>query len=193
MNWTTRSLAVLCAAFAAGCDKPATSRASATAEQPAEPAAVAQTCVGASDIVLRGQLHGALTDEVIARLSNTECRGMPRPAAQGLRLHFRTTGNDRGTPLTMILGIDDIGRGDAGDALRTTVTLIDEDGEQFFSTGQQDNCFSDVKRHEQTTEQLSTVEGVLWCTAAVPQINGPDSVRITDLYFSGIVTWPAEG
>ncbi|MEO0576173.1 MAG: hypothetical protein AAF004_11980 [Pseudomonadota bacterium] len=187
--------AVLAALTVAGCGSDTTTNASdrSTTDTPSRAASDARSCVTTAETVLRGTLHGAVRGTIAADAGTTECRGMPRPREQGLRLQFRTAGVSRMNlpPLVLILGIDTLGRGDTGSALRTTVTLIDEDQERFFSTGEQQSCFSDVLKHRALEQDAqSVITGTLWCTAAIPQVNGQRSVRISELDFEGVVSWP---
>lgn len=161
---------------------------------PSEPGSAGGGCPAAPRGVLSGTLYGALQRELATGSPSVACQGMPRPAERGIRLQFRVSPQTGDGPLVLIIGIDDIDRNDTGKSIRSTVTIIDESGNRFFSTGDQPSCFSDIERHRyRETELASDIEGVLWCTAAIPEINGENSVRLTELRFAGRVNWPAEG
>ncbi|MEM7611576.1 MAG: hypothetical protein AAF270_07865 [Pseudomonadota bacterium] len=150
-------------------------------------------CAASVPIVLRGELHGAVRGELVATSATTHCQGMQRPARNGVRLQFRIAKGEQISNLTMIVGIDKLGRGDVGEGLRTTLTIIDEDNDRFFSTGEQLSCFSDITENRpRPAANSSAISGIVWCTAAIPQINGNESVRLSELYFSGIVEWRDE-
>ena len=81
-------------------------------------------CAASAPIVLRGELHGAVHGELVATSATTHCEGMQRPARNGVRLQFRIAKGEQISNLTMIVGIDKLGRGDVGEGLRTTLTII---------------------------------------------------------------------
>lgn len=178
---------VVSAALATGCD-----RSAKEAPGPAVSASAVNGCPAVGQAVLTGTLYGALQHELAVAPAAAACQGMPRPAQRGVRLQFRVTpAIDRG-PLVFIIGIDNVDRDDTGTSIRSTVTIIDEDANRFFSTGDQPSCFSDIQRNRyRAAESASDIEGVLWCTAAIPEVNGEQSVRVTELRFAGRVTWPA--
>ena len=140
---------------------------------------------------MAGPLFGALAGQLSAHAEPASCAGRTRPGAAGVRLQFRAEPTPELPALVVILGIDDLQREQAGNALRTTVTLIDEDAQRFFSTAGQPSCFSDIARHTALRDRLYTeLAGTLWCTSAVPALNGTGTVRITGLEFNGVVKWP---
>ena len=143
--------------------------------------------------VVAGKLHGGIAGDLRAMAANTLCSGMARPAARGLRLRFQTASPDGGDTLTLIFGIDALERGDIGSGIRTTVTVIDEGKQRFFSTGDQHNCFSDITKHtESDSPDTTRIDGVVWCTSAVPELNGASSIRMPEILFRGRVAWPGE-
>lgn len=135
-------------------------------------------------------LFGAVSGPLTARSEPATCAGRERPTGNGIRLHFQTHQDDASGSRTIILGIDALEAGKTADALRTTVTLVDESAQRFFSTGEQGNCFSDIQEHVSLREGLTRLNGLTWCTRAIPGINGNrESVRIRDLAFSAVVEW----
>lgn len=141
--------------------------------------------------VLQGDFYGAIQRQISGNPYNTECEGMPRPGANGVRLRFSHVATDQPSRLTLIIGIDELPRLGVGESLRTTLTIIDEENSRFFSSGDRDNCFSDISAHTAVADSADTIiSGTLSCTAALPQINAEQSVRLTDLFFSGRVQWP---
>ncbi|MEN7341726.1 MAG: hypothetical protein AAAFM81_02240 [Pseudomonadota bacterium] len=143
--------------------------------------------------VISGQLHGGISGDLKAMPGETICNGMARPAARGLRLRFQATTIDSDDTLTLIFGIDTLARGDTGSGIRTTVTVIDEENKRFYSTGEQYSCFSDVTRHvESPSANTTQINGVVWCTAAVPELNGNTSIRMPEVQFRGLVQWPED-
>ena len=158
-------------------------------------AAPGPSCVGPAVTVLGGDVYGSLQRKITATVANTECRGMPRPGNNGARLQFvyqpaRGTADD--TALTVILGVDGLARLATGEGLRTTVTFVDQAGARIFSSADRDTCHSDVTAHEAGPRAgLTLVTGVAYCTAAIPEVNGDGSLRLTELRFSGHIRWPA--
>lgn len=149
----------------------------------------ANGCPADAASALEGALYGAV--EGSASEGTLRCEGMTRPADAGVRLRFEQQRTD-GATLVFIIGIDALQAGDTGSGIRSTLTIIDEQGQRFFSTGDRDSCYSDVSRHRYLAGQrLSLIDGVLWCTAAIPAINGASSIRLTELKFAGTVRWPA--
>ena len=72
--------------------------------------------------------------------------------------------------------------------------MIDERANRFYSTGRNDICYSDIDRHRFEAEQRrSYIQGVLWCTAAIPAINDASSIRVTELFFNGTTQWQPSG
>lgn len=135
-------------------------------------------------------LFGAVSGPMMAYSEPATCAGRERPTGNGIRLHFQTREDGASARRTIILGIDALEAGKTADALRTTVTLVDESARRFFSTGEQENCFSDVQQHVSLREGRTRLSGLTWCTRAIPGINGNrESVRVRDLEFSAVVEW----
>lgn len=154
------------------------------------PASAASTCPLVDGPVMAGKLHGEISGDITADPGLTSCEGMSRPGDIGIRLRFGTRIPGSDDHLIAIFGIDKIRPGDTGEGIRTTVTLIDEARQRFFSTGEQNTCFSDVSTHEYDRDKNSSrIAGIVWCTAAIPQLNGERSVRMTEMNFVGDVAW----
>ena len=180
-----------CAALVVGCQRSGVNDPDNAPQPPAS--AADDRCPAAPQGVLSGTLYGALKHELAPGRLSVTCQGMPRPAERGIRLQFRVSPQTGEGPLVLIIGIDDIDRNDTGESIRSTVTIIDESGNRFFSTGDQPSCFTDIERHLYREDDLaSDIGGVLWCTAAIPEVNGDSSVRLTELRFAGRVNWPGE-
>ncbi len=182
---------IITLALCAACAKPA-----ATMEPAPTVAETATTpgCRVDRPLVLEGDLHGALDIRIAASATEVACRGMPRPADRGVRLQFELPEDELHGGIVLIIGIDDVDRAATGQSIRSTVTVIDEGGNRFFSTGTRPSCYTDIARHDyRDSDNVSEIDGVLWCTAAIPQINGADSIRLTELRFAGRVTWPGAG
>ncbi|MEO1327688.1 MAG: hypothetical protein AAFV47_13595 [Pseudomonadota bacterium] len=151
-------------------------------------AASIEACTAALQ-TLRGELFGALRGALSARAEPAICAGSRRPKG-GVRLRYRSEANESLPETLIILGIDSVEPGKTATALRTTVTMIDETNQRFFSTADQAHCFADITDHEVLHENVrSVVTGVLWCTAAIAAVSGEGSVRVRDLEFQSVIDW----
>ena len=124
------------------------------------------------------------------------CEGMRRPGGEGARLRFSgsigTGENER--QLALILAMPYLVEGAVGNEQPTRVTLIEEDQGRFFSTQENDTCWSDIYEQERDTSAASgdkayRIRGLLYCVAPVPELNGDGSVTLGDIEFDGRVSW----
>ncbi|MEL7310383.1 MAG: hypothetical protein AAFN07_02620, partial [Pseudomonadota bacterium] len=116
--------------------------------------------------------------------------GQERPTGSGIRLRFRIQSGDGLPEGQVILGIDALKPEDIGSGYRTTVTVIDEDQQLFYSTGEQDSCFSDIDTHTTLKPGVASIlSGNVWCTRAIPAVNATGSLRIRNWRFDGVVRW----
>ncbi|MEL7024050.1 MAG: hypothetical protein AAGL69_09915 [Pseudomonadota bacterium] len=139
---------------------------------------------------LTGDVFGTLEGDLEAEVDPGVCSGQERPTGSGIRLRFRIAAGDGLPEGLVILGIDALQPDQVGSGFRTTVTLIDEDQQLFYSTGDQDSCFSDIEAHETLQRgQASIVSGNVWCTRAIPAVNADGSLRIRNWRFDGVVRW----
>lgn len=139
------------------------------------------------------ELYGALSGSLDWR-ANLACEGMPRPAGQGARLRLSGPAPvDEDQQLALILGIRGLKRGATGDGLQTHVTLIAEDQGLFFSTTDAANCWSDIAEHAAIDGSVDAfrISGVLYCVAALPEINGSKSITLGELAFATTLNWKA--
>jgi hypothetical protein len=115
---------------------------------------------------------------------------MPRPTSKGARLRFAglTSENE---PLALIFGIPDLHPGATGVELPTNVTLIAENQGRFFSTPDTSSCWTDVLSQGllDGSSVRYGITGVLYCVAALAEVNGNSSITLGDLKFAGILDW----
>lgn len=181
------SLIILLPLLTVGCQKPAAKN---DVEAPAVSVAGNSSCPSSTQPVISGELHGSVNGQITGTAENTHCEGMSRPGNRGIRLRFQIRPADADSNVVMIFGVDQVEPEDKGTGIRTTVTLIDEGTQRFFSTGGQNSCFTDIDAHDYDVAlNLSRVKGIVWCTAAIPQVNGERSVRLTEMRFDGLVQW----
>ncbi|MEM6817588.1 MAG: hypothetical protein AAF578_02255 [Pseudomonadota bacterium] len=138
---------------------------------------------------LRGELFGALQGALSASAEPSLCGGNRRPKG-GVRLRYRSAANESLPDTLIILGIDSLKPGQTASALRTTVTVIDETNQRFFSTADQAHCFTDITDHAILRDDVrSLAAGVVWCTAAIAAVNGEGSIRVRELEFESVIDW----
>jgi hypothetical protein len=137
------------------------------------------------------RLYGAVAADLAWSSLQYECRGMPRPDGQGVRLFFAGHEESRDQRLAFILAIPEFDLNASGRELDSTLTVIEEGGGRFFSTAIEANCVTDISAIDRTgpgAEQL-VVRGDVFCIAPLPEVNGDSSVSIAELRFAGILEW----
>lgn len=114
---------------------------------------------------------------------------MPRPDGDGARLRFAGGLSDR--QIAFIIALPGLRRGVMSKELPTTVTLIEEGGGRFFSTVDQDLCWTDILELEadDRSEENYRISGRLYCVAPLTQVNGESDVLIPELEFRGQLDW----
>lgn len=147
---------------------------------------------------LRVETFGAIAARIDWHGDALTCEGMKRPHGKGARLRFagKVGVEDDQRPFAIILSIPDLRRGRAGDELPTRVTLIEEEAARFFSTRDSDICWSDVDEQSPIRRSDGTairdrymISGVTYCVAPVAELNGRDSITLSELEFSGQLQW----
>lgn len=120
------------------------------------------------------------------------CDGMPRPDGAGARLHFAGfTARDGQQPLSLILGLPGLTRGATASEIPTNVTVIAEDQGRFFSTPDTSSCWTDISSQELLVADGDRyrISGILYCVAALAEVNGDSSITLGDMNFSGVLDW----
>jgi len=146
------------------------------------------------DGLLSVELYGGIRAAVDWRASELSCTGMPRPDDEGARIRLSGpmgSGDDVRT-LAFILGLPSLEVGRTGAELPTNVTLIEEGTGRFFSTQDNNNCWTDVSAHESIDGEdgsLYRIEGTLYCVSPLAELNGNANVTFTELKFTGRLNW----
>lgn len=142
---------------------------------------------------LRARLVGAVSVELDWNSDELECSGMPRPEGNGARLRFAGPLPDADRRLAFIVAIPGLQRGIPGAEYATRVTVIEEGGGRFFSTSSLNNCLTDITALDELDESGDrfSIGGVLYCVSPLAEINGPSSLSIDRLEFSGLLDWSA--
>lgn len=162
------------------------------AEAPAEPAAApgdpGPGC--AAGAFLETRLVGAIDADIDWHGAGLACEGMPRPDEEGARIRFAgTVDNHR---LAIIIAMPALRRGETGAELSSNVTLIEEGAGRFFSTADNETCWTDVTWVEQTGDANGYgIGGTLYCVAPLVEVNGSASVSLSELQFRGLLDWSA--
>ena len=139
---------------------------------------------------LSTELFGGLAGKIEWTSTNFECEGMPRPGGNGVRLRF--AGNIDGEhKLAIIIALPELRRGETGNEYQSKVTLIEEGVGRFFTTGDNDICWTDIVELESADESDSdfSIGGTLYCVAPLTEINGDSDITIRDLKFRGQLDW----
>ena len=185
---------IVAASLIASCgEKPADSAADDTpvASFLPSPAPAAEGC-GESGY-LRGALFGAFEGPLDWHGESIDCQGMPRPDSLGARIRFAGIAGDSHASIALIIAIPGLERATTASELPSNVTLIEEGGGRFFSTGDLDSCWTDIERQVAIDPlgDLYSIDGRLYCIAPLAEVNGESSLSISELSFSGLLDWSA--
>jgi len=161
---------------------------------PTAVAEVAATVSCGEQGYLSTELFGALAGKIEWTATDLECEGMPRPAGNGARLHFAgnvSSGESDDLKIAFIIALPELRRGDTGTEYQSKVTVIAEGVGRFFSTGDNDICWTDILELERIEDSDSdfSIGGTLYCVAPLPEINGDSDITILDLNFRGQLDW----
>lgn len=174
----------VCALVAAACGCSADDNSAAAVANPVTPS---YRC--GSDGYLTTELFGAIQAELQWSAAELECEGMARPDGEGARLRF--AGAFDGRRIAIIIALPELRRGITGKELATTVTVIEEGSGRFFSTADQDICWTDVAELQTVDESNGRyrISGQLYCVAPLTQVNGGSDILVRDLEFRGQLDW----
>lgn len=139
-------------------------------------------------------LYGGLHARLDWTGSDLECMGMPRPDNKGARLRFAGTTNVAGEArrIAIIISLPELKRGQAVQETPANITIMEENGGRFFSSSGASFCLSDIDEQVPDAEGKPgeyRISGVLYCVAALVELNGSGGVSLGDLRFSGRVDW----
>jgi len=141
-------------------------------------------CESLDDAYLSGTVYGAVERAIEWRGTDMTCQGGPRPNGDGVRLVFAAPGSADGGPLVFVIGISGA-LGELTDTERAAnVTLIDESSGRFFSTGQQERCWTTVTSVADEDDRIS-VGGEFYCAGSLPSLSDGSSVSLRDFRYSG--------
>lgn len=156
-------------------------------------------CIPGGQLIV--ETFGAIQSPIEWRQPDVRCEGMKRPKGEGARLRFAGEYNagDEVRPLAFILSIPDLQKGQTADELSTRVTLIEEENGRFFSTRDSEVCWSNITQHDpllnSSGEEIPNhyiIGGLTYCVAPVAELNGSASVTLSDMKFTGQLSWAQE-
>ena len=141
---------------------------------------------------LSTELFGALAGKIEWLATDFECEGMQRPDGDGARLRFAGQVRDD-MKIAFIISLPQLRRGETGNELESKATVIEEGVGRFFTTGDNDICWTDILEFENVDDSESEflVGGTLYCVAPLAEINGDSDITIQDLRFRGLLDWKA--
>ena len=141
---------------------------------------------------LSTELFGALAGKIEWTSTSFECEGMPRPGGHGARLRFAGE-IDGEHKIAFIIALPELRRGETGNEYQSKVTVIEEGVGRFFTSGDNDICWTDIVELESAEDSASefSIGGTLYCVAPLTEINGDWDITIRDLKFRGQLDWNA--
>jgi len=139
-------------------------------------------------------LYGGIRAKLDWAAADLECLGMPRPNNEGARLRFAGTTDIAGETrrIAIIISLPELERGQTVQETPANITIMEEGGGRFFSSSEASFCLSDIIEQEQDAEGKPgeyRIRGVLYCVAALAELNGTGGVSLGDLRFSGQLDW----
>ena len=139
---------------------------------------------------LRGEVFGAVRKTLDWRGRSMLCDGMLRPDNRGLRLVFSESAEAPDAGLRLVIGIAGAVPGGDDAELIANVTLIDQDQGLFFSTQGMERCWARLIEQVQTPDQTGIwrISGQLYCVGALAAVDGPKSITLGEIDFSGRLT-----
>ncbi len=138
-------------------------------------------CADETDGLLTGQLYGAIEVKLQAPDPKLRCAATLRPEGGGMRLFFAPGGEE----LLLVIGVAATPSTALSQELAANVTIVDERRGQFFSSGESERCWTRFHRVEPGAGDHGTwqIGGTLFCSGALPALNGDGSVTPGELEF----------
>lgn len=154
---------------------------------PGEAGDMSADCVAGG--LLRADLYGDVEAALDWHGAGLACEGMRRPREAGARLRFAGRAGER--RLAFIVALPGLERGRAARELPATVTLIEEDNGRFYSTADNEHCWSDVDAQEALPGSAGEyrVSGILYCVSPLAEQAGNGRVTLGELRYTGRVDW----
>jgi hypothetical protein len=142
--------------------------------------------------VCEGQLEVRIGGAFTARVgppARQSCEGGPRPDDDGLRVAYRSVVIENGDSLLVILGLQDLERGQTGARLPLNVTVVREGKGEFFGTRGPDLCTADLTVHEPAGDpDLWRLAGEGRCHGALQAVAREGEITLAPFRFSAVVS-----
>ena len=139
---------------------------------------------------LATELFGALSGKIEWDATELICEGMARPDDDGARLRLAGV-VDSEFEIAFIIALPDLVPGAIGKELPSKVTVIEEGAGRFFSSADQEICWTDITDSKAINDVDSRYElsGSLYCVAPLAEVNGDSDITIGDFEFRGLIDW----
>jgi hypothetical protein len=163
-------------------------------EEPDAPSPQATVQPAALDCGARGylatELFGALSGKIEWDETELICEGMARPDDDGARLRLAGI-VDSEYEIAFIISLPDLVEGAIGNELPSKVTVIEEGAGRFFSSADQEICWTDITDSQAINADASLFElsGSLYCVAPLAEVNGDSDITLGDFEFRGLIDW----
>lgn len=171
----------------------------AAAGSPADTSAASASssgCFLSGDGYLRARLRGAVDLDLNWSNADMECAGGPRPpgrnGSRGIRVSIGGPPRGEERRIRLVFGITGIGEAEAGQALRTNVTVLFEGEQRVFATQGDDKCTVDTLT-QQRVETLGGSRAVYrvvvrgFCLGPATSLSRGERLVITSFDFAGRV------
>ena len=146
-------------------------------------------CTMDVDGYVRGEIYGAIKQQLDWRGATMACDGMPKPD-EGIRVAFREFADPDQPGLTIVIAIDGVTPGQTFVEQGANVTINDRRNGRFFSTQGEQRCWVTMRELVKligTSGDVWRLNGLLYCTAALPAAAGAGSITLGEIEFSGQV------
>ena len=139
---------------------------------------------------LATELFGALSGKIEWDETELICEGMARPDDHGARLRLAGI-VDTEYEIAFIIALPDLVKGAIGNELPSKLTVIEEGAGRFFSSADQEICWTDITDSQEIDGDESRFElsGSLYCVAPLAEVNGDSDITIGDFEFRGLIDW----
>ena len=136
-------------------------------------------CIPADAGSLQARLKGAIDADIDWGSGTPQCKGGPRPGAQGVRLIYKGTTSTAGS-LLIVIGIGPLRPGESARDVPVNLTVVREGQGIFFSTRGDDKCAMDEVRQEPTGDpKVYRLTGRGYCTQPARAVVGDGAVLVS--------------
>jgi hypothetical protein len=137
---------------------------------------------------LLASLYGSVKQELELRGNELLCAGKLNRLSGDSRLAFSTEPAGVTANLVIVIGLESVVENTNQEGLPTNLTILDQDNGLFFGTQGNGRCWTDLNQTsagEASQSGQISANGEVYCAGAIPQIQGPGSVTVSNLKFAG--------